>query len=175
MKTRRPAQSLVEFAIVVPLFLLLLFAVIDFSRLLFTYISLSNATREMARTAAVSTGWSSSSAITAFKNTAIVADGHYGTTNGVTDQVSVIVGDRSCAKAKDTGATCSPAPTPVACALPTMTCTLSQPSPGGFVEVTTTYTFNFNPLFQTRLEGVIDVWFMRPTALITTTSRAYVE
>jgi Flp pilus assembly protein TadG len=171
VKQRSAAQSLVEFAVVVPVFLLLLFALIDFSRLLFTYVSLSNATREMARTAAVTTGWSSSAAISAFKNTAIVADAHY----GVGDQVSVAVGDRTCAKAKDTAATCSPAPTPVACTLPAMTCTLTQPKQGGFVEVTTTYTFQFNPLFQTRLDSVIDVSFMRPTALIATTSRAYVE
>ena len=51
MKTRGRAQSLVEFAVVVPLFLLLLFALIDFSRLLFTYVSLSNGAREMARVA----------------------------------------------------------------------------------------------------------------------------
>jgi Flp pilus assembly protein TadG len=171
VKKRNAAQALVEFAVVVPVFLLLLFALIDFSRLLFTYVSLSNATREMARTAAVTTGWSSSAAITAFKNTAIVADAHY----GVGDQVSVAVGDRTCAKAKDTATTCSPAPTPVACALPAMTCTLTQPKQGGFVEVTTTYTFQFNPLFQTRLDSVVDVSFMRPTALIATTSRAYVE
>jgi Flp pilus assembly protein TadG len=169
MTQRNRAQSLVEFAVVVPVFLLLMFALVDFSRLLFTYISLSNATRELARTAAVTTGWSGTAALNAFKNSAIIADGHYGSG----DQVQVRIGDRACAKTRDTGGTCSP--TPVTCPLPSLSCTLTQPGQGGFVEVTTTYTFNFNPLFQNRLEGVIDVSFMRPTALITTTSRAYAE
>jgi hypothetical protein len=170
VNTRSRAQSLVEFAVVVPLFLLLMFALLDFSRMLFTYVSLSNATREMARTAAVTTGWSATAAINAFKNTAFIADGHYGSS----DQVKVWIGDRACAKARDTGGTCTP--TPATCSLPSLSpCTLTAPGQGGFVEVTTTYTFNFNPLFQNRLDGVIDVSFMRPSVLLTTTSRAYAE
>jgi len=59
------------------------------------------------------------------------------------------------------------------------TCTLSAPAfpppRGGFVEVQVNYTFQFNPLFQNRLAGVVDVSFMRPTALVATTTRAYVE
>jgi Flp pilus assembly protein TadG len=166
---------MVEFAIIVPLFLLLMFALIDFSRLLFTYISLSNGTREMARVAAVTTGWSNAAVISAFKNATIIADAHY---SGA-DQVTVQWGDYDCAKKQDAGQTCT-APhtlstlTP-ACPLSTMSCTLTQPPQGGFVEVTATYHFNFNPLFQTRLEGLIDVSFMNPTATLTTTSRAYVE
>ena len=35
-------------------------------------------------------------------------------------------------------------------------CPLSQPPQGGFVEVQVNYTFQFAPLFQTRLQGVID-------------------
>jgi Flp pilus assembly protein TadG len=50
---RAPAQSLLEFSLVLPIFLLLLFGMIDFSRLLFTYISLVNGTRELARVAAL--------------------------------------------------------------------------------------------------------------------------
>jgi Flp pilus assembly protein TadG len=55
-RTRRAqrGQSLLEFAIVVPLFLLLLFALIDFSRLLFTYVSLVNGARDLSRMAAIS-------------------------------------------------------------------------------------------------------------------------
>ena len=41
----------------VPLFLLLLFGLLDFARLVFTYVSLSNGAREMARTAAISQTW----------------------------------------------------------------------------------------------------------------------
>jgi len=162
---------MLEFALVLPLFLILLFALIDFSRLLFTYVSLSNGTREMARVASVSNGWSSSAAVNAFNNYTIVAGGQ----NAATDKVSIIVGDSICAQARDTGGTCSPTPTVCTLPLDTATCTLPTPKQGGFIEVQTNYTFQFNPLFQTRLDGVIDVSFMRPTALVTTTSRAYVE
>jgi Flp pilus assembly protein TadG len=62
-------QSLVEFAIVVPLVLLLLFALIDFSRLLFTYVSLANGARDLSRMAAISTRTSAGSdGIAAFDN-----------------------------------------------------------------------------------------------------------
>ena len=62
-------QALLEFAIVVPLFVLLLFALIDFSRLLFTYVSLVNGARELSRTAAISsTTTPGSNGITAFDN-----------------------------------------------------------------------------------------------------------
>ena len=46
-------QSLAEFAMVLPIFLILIFAVIDFGMGLRSYISLTNATREGARYAAV--------------------------------------------------------------------------------------------------------------------------
>ena len=68
------AQSMVEFAVVLPAFLLLLFALIDFGRLVFTYVSLSNGAREMARTAAISQSWNngaaaaSNASIAAFNN-----------------------------------------------------------------------------------------------------------
>jgi Flp pilus assembly protein TadG len=170
---RERAQAILEFAVVLPLFLILLFALIDFGRLLFTYVSLANGAREMARVASVSTNWSSNGAVTAFNNYTIVAGGQ----NGATDTVTIFAGSSSCARTEDTGGTCSPAPTSVVCTLPltTASCTLPQPTQGGFVEVDVTYTFQFNPLFQTRLDGIIDVSFMRPTAVLTASSRAYVE
>jgi Flp pilus assembly protein TadG len=179
VRRRGSGQSLVEFALVVPLFLLLVFALIDFSRLIFTYVSLSNGTREMARVAAVSTGWSSANATDAFNNQVVFA----GTRNSTTDSVTVLSGNAACARARDTGGTCSTAPASVTCPLtstptanpPLSSCTLSQPSSSGFVEVQVSYTFQFNPLFQNRLSGVTDVSFMNPTALVTTTARVYVE
>ncbi|HEV7665304.1 MAG TPA: TadE/TadG family type IV pilus assembly protein [Chloroflexota bacterium] len=179
MKQRHTGQSLVEFALVVPLFLLLVFGLIDFSRLLFTYVSLSNGTREMARVAAVSTNWSSPTAVAAFNNYAMFGGGR----DATTDSVTVVTGTAACGRTRDTGGTCSPAPPKVTCPMtstptanpPLSGCTLNQPSSGGFVEVQVTYTFQFNPLFQNRLAGVTDVWFMRPTAQVTSTSRAYVE
>jgi Flp pilus assembly protein TadG len=178
VKTRERGQALVEFAIVVPLFLLCLFALIDFSRLLFTYASMTNGAREMARIASVSTLWSnptnaSNAAVNSFNNYTIVAGGE----NAATDKVTVLVGNSSCATTRDGGGTCSPAPTTRVCTLPlsTSTCILPTPVQGGFVEVQVSYTFQFNPLFQNRLDGIIDASFMRPTALVTTTARAYVE
>ena len=53
-KRAQRGQSLVEFAIVLPVFLLVLFGLIDFTRLLFTYISVVNGARELSRGYAIS-------------------------------------------------------------------------------------------------------------------------
>jgi len=47
------AQALVEFAIILPLMLLLLFAIIEYGRVFHTYLVVSHASREAARVAAV--------------------------------------------------------------------------------------------------------------------------
>jgi Flp pilus assembly protein TadG len=52
-RRRSPGQSLVEFALVIPLFLLLFMAIVDFGSAVFTYNSLTNAAREGARLAIV--------------------------------------------------------------------------------------------------------------------------
>jgi hypothetical protein len=46
-------QSLVEFSMVLPIFLLLLFALVDFGRAFYTWLQVTNAAREGARAAAV--------------------------------------------------------------------------------------------------------------------------
>jgi Flp pilus assembly protein TadG len=51
---RQRSQALVEFALVSPLFLLVLFTAIDISRLLYTYTAVSSAARDGARTASLS-------------------------------------------------------------------------------------------------------------------------
>jgi Flp pilus assembly protein TadG len=48
-RRREGGQSLVEFAIVLPIFLVLVFGIIDFSMALRSYVALTNATREGAR------------------------------------------------------------------------------------------------------------------------------
>jgi hypothetical protein len=48
------SQALVEFAIVSPIFLLIIFSAIDISRLLYTYTAISSAARDGARTASLS-------------------------------------------------------------------------------------------------------------------------
>ena len=42
------AQAVVEFAIILPIFMLLLLMAVDFGRLFFTYVQVSNAAREAA-------------------------------------------------------------------------------------------------------------------------------
>jgi hypothetical protein len=55
---RRPAgQALVEFALVLPIFLLLLFGLIDGGRLIYMHTVLSQAAREGARVASVEASW----------------------------------------------------------------------------------------------------------------------
>ena len=48
------SQALVEFAMVAPIFLLVVFAAIDISRLLYAYTAISSAARDGARTASLS-------------------------------------------------------------------------------------------------------------------------
>jgi Flp pilus assembly protein TadG len=177
---RERGQSLIEFALVVPLFLLLMLGLIDFSRLLFTYISVANGAREMARAVAQSYNWSSANpnaSVTAFNDYTLIA----GSQSSATDSITLTYGDFECAHNLDTGSACSStAPdnmTTKTCALPMTTwcATMAAPPQGGFVQVQVNYTFHFNPLFQNRLDGIIDVSFLQPTAQVTTTARTYVE
>lgn len=55
-RTRRTGQALVEFAIVVPIFLTMLFGMIDLGRVVWANDSLANAAREAARFAIVHGG-----------------------------------------------------------------------------------------------------------------------
>jgi hypothetical protein len=56
-RRRSPGQSLVEFALVLPIFLLLLFGLIDGARLIYQHTVLSQAAREGARVASVEASW----------------------------------------------------------------------------------------------------------------------
>jgi Flp pilus assembly protein TadG len=47
------SQALVEFSLVAPLFLLILFAAVDIGRLLYAYTAISSAARDGARTASL--------------------------------------------------------------------------------------------------------------------------
>jgi len=55
-RTHQDGQTLVEFALVLPIFMLILFGVFDAGRLVFTNSTLSQAAREGARLAAVEAG-----------------------------------------------------------------------------------------------------------------------
>jgi Flp pilus assembly protein TadG len=239
---RHGGQSMLEFALVVPLFLLLLFGMIDFSRLLFTYVSITNGARELGRSVAI-TSTSMSTVVSAFNNLTIFG----GSTTPATNVTMAPPsgggsGSIACNSASDamctmqitsgsshtascptsgtvcltnvSGATGSATytssslnytfnPTSVGdfvmmtwlapdqyglqqgylqvCRLPfTTNCVFPtglnrSKNTDGFVQVDVRYTFNFNPLFQNRLDGVIDVSFMRPSSLLTTTVRTYAE
>lgn len=53
VRERQRSQSLVEFALVLPLFLLVMFSAIDVCRLLYAYTAISSAARDGARTASL--------------------------------------------------------------------------------------------------------------------------
>jgi Flp pilus assembly protein TadG len=52
-RERQRSQALVEFAMVAPIFLFVVFAAVDVSRLLYTYTAISSAARDGARTASL--------------------------------------------------------------------------------------------------------------------------
>jgi Flp pilus assembly protein TadG len=236
------AQSLVEFAIVVPVFLLVLFGLIDFSRLLFSYVSLTNGARELARNLAISTTTPTTSSA-AFNNLTVIAGGTQPATS-VTVTLSVGGGNGSVTCARNSPLLCTISltttpnstntngavslttqpnsgsanftatrasgvgitttgngdfvtqswmatdgtgwlqgyvqvcqlPLSASCGLPTFASARPQNwFTNGFVQVNLGYTFQFNPLFQNKLAGVVDVSFMRASTLVTTTVRSYAE
>ena len=156
------AQSLVEFALVLPLFLLLMLGLIDFGRLLFSYISLANGAREMARVVAIQ-GNTDQASVDAFNNLTIVG----GSMDNTTDSVVIQVYD-STGTAQGSAVTC---PLPItSCHMP-----IRSGFNEGWVDVSATYVFHFNPLFQNKLAGVVDVSLMQPISTLTTTVRTYIE
>ncbi|MEP7216672.1 MAG: TadE family protein [Anaerolineaceae bacterium] len=59
LRSTETGQSLVEFAMVLPLFLVLLFGLVDFGRAFYSWMLITNAAREGARTGAVQKDWAS--------------------------------------------------------------------------------------------------------------------
>ncbi|MEP6871684.1 MAG: TadE/TadG family type IV pilus assembly protein [Anaerolineaceae bacterium] len=59
LRATETGQSLVEFAMVLPLFLVLLFGLVDFGRAFYSWILITNAAREGARAGAVQMDWPS--------------------------------------------------------------------------------------------------------------------
>lgn len=162
--SREPAQGIVEFALVLPLFLVLMLALVDASRMLFTYISMTNATREMARTASFS-GSSNLDAINIFRNTFITLGGIDGSTDTVavtvTDADGVTVGTVSCAMPLDTG-----------------TCTLPSraTAAGGWIQIDASLRFQFMPPFDAMLRLLSGTGSSVQTAFtLTTSTRTFVE
>ncbi len=156
-------QALVEFALVLPLFVLLVVALIDFSRLLFTYASLVNGARELARTASVVSS-TNAQIVAAFNNLTFIL----GPTQAGIDTVEIDVVDQVGA-ARGT-ATCNLPLDPLTCTPPSRTS-----ASGGYVEVEASYRFQFTPLFESVLAGVRYAGFSLPYVDLTTEAKAYLE
>jgi Flp pilus assembly protein TadG len=62
IRRRRRGQALVEFALVIPIFLLMLFGIVDIGRLVYLNSTVSQAAREGARVASVEASWVGSAA-----------------------------------------------------------------------------------------------------------------
>jgi Flp pilus assembly protein TadG len=239
---RSRGQSLVEFALVMPLLLLLVFALVDFSRMLFTYISITNGARELARIVAITGPWVTfespdlTRTVNAFNNLTVFAGptttlhnfslnpgsgtiscssvtsagcgikltvdytshtivfrpitgkgatggpatytmsgtsvpslAAYGiTADGDYAAVTMIEEGNSTAPTADAFLQVCPLPMTNNCALDNLTL---RDAGGGTIEVDTQYTFQYSPLFQNRLTGIIDASFMRPLTVLTTTTR----
>ncbi len=244
-----------------PILMLIVFALIDFSRVLFTYVSLTNGSREIARTVSLSGAWRNQLAATdtttivnSFNNLSIFAGAPSGVQNF---SLSPGSGTISCSSISSSGCgihfnvawnniapNCGTSPSlappcitfdevgigggaatgtaitaftgsamPLlsafnvtadgdyvaiiqllegvsgspstngylqVCPMPvTTSCALGNlyiwDGGGGMVEVDTSYTFHYNPLFQNKLTGVIDVSFMRSISVLTTTTRTTSE
>lgn len=164
------AQSLVEFAFALPVFLVLMLALIDFSRLLFTYEALTDGAREMARSLVINTN-TNTQAIASFSNLTLMAAGVNNTSDTVTVSVTTPGGSVSSTTcylntSSGGGITLTTRGTSTACTLPSRT-TASR----GYADVSVSYTFQFFPLFQ----APFGVGFVRPFSVLTTTARGYIE
>jgi Flp pilus assembly protein TadG len=162
---RNTAQALVEFAFAVVVFLIVVLGLIDFARLLFTYVSVSNGVRELARVASIARS-SSVAVVAAFNNYTILGAG----ADPSTDRVVVTVTDESCVSNQRQSLPCVPGSVNSAtCALPLQSsCAVPSRSAagGGYVQVDLTYSFVFDPLFQSLLGNSL---------AITTTAQSDIE
>ena len=165
----RRAQSLVEFALTIPLFLVLMLGFIDFCRVLFVYESLVDSASTAARMSAIPTHLTTpANVLNAFNNTAMTLSGQNGTVT------------YNFFKSGHTPENTSPPDlTTGACAVPlaTGTCTLPATSSyttalyaQGVVQVVATYTFYYLPLFT----GPFGVGLLNPSSQFTYTAMAYI-
>jgi Flp pilus assembly protein TadG len=177
-----PAQSLVEFAVALPFFLFVFLAVFDSSRMLFTFISLTNAAREVARVASISSS-PDADVLNALNNYAV-----YLGAPDASDSVTFTVADQTCAYQEAQGTvpctqgstrtlTCTISPLP----LQVSTCNLPASAPralagAGYVEVTLASRFIFSPFFDAMLARAQQLASAsQPPFTLSTTVRAYME
>lgn len=189
---------MVEFALTFPLFMVLLMALFDFSRLSFTYVNLLNAAREMARVATFSA--SSTSTIQAAFNQQLIYLG----APASTDQVIITVADGVCANkmlttpgstlaVQCTGSTvygnggiystvtCTGLPLNMSsgCTDKSGAATTSFPSRStmgnGYIDITVTSTFTLSPFFDAFLALAKRATGAPLSFNLNTSTRAYIE
>ena len=90
---RRRGQALVEFALVLPVMMLILLAAIDFGRIMFSYIQITNAAREGAAYAATDPGDTADITTHALQETD--AQGQYGEHTPSVSVTCVVVGTQT--------------------------------------------------------------------------------
>lgn len=105
-RERTTGQSLVEFALVIPLFLVFVFAIFDLGRAVFTYNSITNAAREGARLAIVNQD---------LNTIKVRAKGQAAIAETTDPSVTVAYYEMTAEGEADTTRTC-PTPVPVGCA-----------------------------------------------------------
>lgn len=191
---------MVEFALSLPMFLLLLLAVFDLARMSFTYVMLINAAREAARVAAFSTGVTDP-VVNAFNNQLI----YLGAPNP-TDTIVITIADGVCAGRMLTNpgstlaaqclgnqaganagfyrvATCTPG-LPLSLSNCTGNGIVAGTPPtlfqrnnfgGGYVDLSVTSNFTLSPLFDAMLGTVQRTTGAPLTFVLSTSTRAYIE
>jgi len=131
MNRRERGQSMVEFALVVPIFLVIVLGIVDFGMALRAYVTIENAAREGARYGVVDCD--STADVTEIKNKVVDMSG------GLLEAADVAVDADSVSSGNQN-------------------CTSSLPAAGGTITVTATHTYNMiTPLgnLVTSLSGPI--------------------
>lgn len=163
---------MVEFALTVPIFLLLLLGVFEFGRMMFTYTSITNGIREVARRASIPTA-TSDYIVSGFNETAFIMG-------------SIKSGDLVCIYVDSTG-TASPSVSTMCndtdpaeeCPLPMSAATCTVPSrtnlSRGAVIVYVNYVFEFTPFFETFLARARAATSSDLSFNLTSTTRGFIE
>ena len=103
----------------------------------------------------------SSTSVPSLPSFGVNADGDYATVLMIPEGVSI-------GKTADGFLQICPLPMTTSCVLANLGMEVGG---GGIIEVDTSYTFHYSPLFENKLSGVVNVSFLRPLTVLTTTTR----
>jgi hypothetical protein len=129
---------------------------IDYANLAMTFSPLSGQGASGAASRTLS-----STSVPSLPSFGVSADGDYATVLMIPEGVSI-------GKTADGFLQICPLPMTASCALANLS---MWDGGGGIVEVDTSYTFHYSPLFENKLSGIVNVSFMRPLTVLTTTTR----